>query len=84
MNWVIPPDSSPGAGTPETLTHLLGLIEREGLGALYLAHFTQLTQENLGDPNHPFGPLFVEHVRDVYYAFANTGAWKDIGFQVTD
>ncbi len=83
MNWVIPPDRSSGAGTPETLAHLLDLIEREDVGTLYFQHLAALSAEDLLDRTHPLGSLLVEHVRDVYYAHTNTGAWADIGFKVS-
>jgi len=86
MDWVVPPDSSPGAGSPAGVAHLVSLIESlpPSIAALYDQHLATLEESDLEDPSHPLGPVLVEHVRDVYYSFADTGAWTDIGFKVTD
>ena len=86
MGWVIPPDSSPGAGSPACVAHLIRLVEtlpRE-VQAQYAARLPDLKQDDLSDPGSPFARLFVEHVLDVYYGYPDTGAWGDIGFKVND
>lgn len=83
MEWVIPTDSrSPGAGGPEAVAHLLSLLEQLGEPTLarYRLFLPTLTEADLHNPNHEFAPTFIDHVRDVYYGYADTGAWEDIGF----
>jgi hypothetical protein len=79
-SWVLP-----GANSDACLHHLLALIKSLGepTQATYRQHLPNLTQEDLANPNHPFAPMFIEHVRDTYYAHPDTGAWEEIGFQVT-
>lgn len=83
MNWVIPPDGSPGAGDETTPQALLALIADLGLQDEYAHFLPSLTEADLANPSHPFAPKFIEHVRDVYYASPESGAWEDIGFRVT-
>ena len=85
MNWVIPADSSPGVGTSAGASRLVALIDSQepGVAASYRASLPGLRQTDLADPSHAFAAMFIEHVRDVYYASPDTGAWQDIGFNVT-
>jgi len=86
MNWVIPADSSPGAGTDAGVAVLLDLVDSqdENVVASYRKNLSSLTEAGLADPSNAFAALFIEHVRDVYYAYPETGSWADIGFEVTD
>jgi hypothetical protein len=85
MDWVIPPDSSPGAGTEAVVARLAALVDSLGDHRIqaYRDSIAGLRREDLNDPTHPFAAMFVENVRDVYYAYPDTGAWADIGFVVT-
>lgn len=85
MNWVIPADSSPGAGTGAGASRLVDLIDSQepSIAALYRASLPGLRRADLADSSNVFAAMFVEHVRDVYYAFPETGSWADIGFNVT-
>ena len=83
MEWVIPTDSSPGAGTSETVAALADLVDSLGLQTEYWQHVPKLTQADFNDSANAFANMFVEHVRDVYYATQASGAWSDIGYQVT-
>lgn|GEM_PF-2543955 len=86
MDWVIPPDSSPGAGTEAGINRLIELIDSQypGIAAMYAANLPGLTESDLADSANSFAQLFIEQVRDVYYSFPETGSWADIGFKVTD
>jgi hypothetical protein len=86
MNWVIPPDSSPGAGTDAGVAHLLDLIHSldSSVADAYQRNLRTLSGKTLADPSNAFAAMFAEHVRDVYYAYPDTGSWADIGFVVTD
>ena len=86
MDWVIPPDSSPGAGSTAGVKRLVDLIESLPSNAadLYAASLPKLTAADLDDPANTFAQLFIEHVKDVYYSYPDTGAWADIGFHVKD
>lgn len=86
MNWVIPPDSSPGAGSPACVARMIQMIESQppGLAADYAACLPALQESELADPENRFAQLFIEQVRDVYYSYPETGSWDDIGFKVTD
>ncbi len=86
MEWVIPTDSSPGAGTPACVQRLVDLISSQPsqVAELYRAHLPTLLEADLSDRSNAFAQLFVEHVRDVYYGYPDTGAWADIGFKVSD
>jgi hypothetical protein len=86
MDWVVPPDASPGAGSEAGVRHMLDLLESlpSPVTGLYEQHLEDLREVDLQDLGHPLGPVLVEHVRDVYYSFADTGAWTDMGFKVTD
>ena len=85
MNWVIPADSSPGAGTEAGLTRLLELVDSQdpSVAAAYRSGWAGLREADLADSSNRFAAMFVEHVRDVYYAYPETGSWSDIGFKVT-
>jgi hypothetical protein len=85
MDWVIPPDSSPGAGTEEGVANLARLLDSlsADVGRLYRTHLTSLTEASLADPSNAFAALFIEHVRDVYYGSPDSGAWTDIAFEMT-
>jgi len=84
MEWVIPSDESPGAGTYACMNHLFELIDAFGepATALYKENLRNLNEADLADPNHPLATTFINHVRDVYYGYPDTGAWEDIGFEV--
>ncbi|HLK15493.1 MAG TPA: hypothetical protein VKT78_11875 [Fimbriimonadaceae bacterium] len=83
MDWVIPPDSSPGAGTEAGLRRFLDLLdELHEEPATFAAALGRLSQSDLDDPSNSFAANFVERVRDAYYGSADTGAWSDIGFDV--
>jgi hypothetical protein len=85
MEWVIPTDSTPGAGSDACIEHLVELVGSLGEPVIdrYAKNLPSLKQEDLANTSHPFAPMFIDHVRDVYYAYADTGAWADIGFEVT-
>ncbi|MHB8635221.1 MAG: hypothetical protein ACYC96_01980 [Fimbriimonadaceae bacterium] len=84
MNWIVPADSSDGAGSEAGVARLLELVDSlpEAVGHAYLANVGTLTEGDLGDPANAFAVMFLEHVRDVYYAYPDTGSWADIGFDV--
>src|SRR5579862_7556643 len=86
MNWVIPADSSPGAGTDAGIERLLELIDAldDAVKGAYLVNLGSLTESGLADPSNAFAAMFIDHVRDVYYAYPETGSWADIGFVVTE
>ena len=83
MNWIIPEDSSVGGGSEVGLLRLSQLIDSLRLVDEYKANITGLTRADLDDRSNPFATSFIEHVRDVYYAYPETGSWADIGFKVT-
>ena len=85
MNWVIPADSSAGAGTEVGIERLLELVDSldPTVTNAYQANLASLTQGDLADATNPFAAMFIDHVRDVYYAYSETGSWADIGFVVT-
>jgi hypothetical protein len=83
MEWVIPSDShSDGAGSEVTLRHLLQLLADVGDEAVaeYRAQLPELDLSDLEDPSNKFAQTFIDHVRDVYYGYPDTGAWQDLGF----
>jgi hypothetical protein len=82
MNWVIPADSVPGAGTEVCVRHLLELIDslEDEWALLYRRELPSLQESDLAISDHPFAPHFIDHVRDCYYGHPDTGAWEDIGF----
>jgi hypothetical protein len=88
MDWVIPPDkSSPnhissGAGTDVTLNHLIDLLEDLGDATIaeYRLNLPYLAEADLSDSSNRFGQLFINHVRDTYYGYPDTGAWAELGF----
>jgi hypothetical protein len=85
MDWVIPRDSSPGAGTDAGVRHLIELVESLGERMIieYRTELPNLREEDLDNRSNPFAQRFIDHVRDVYYGYGDTGAWEDIGFKVT-
>ncbi len=85
MEWVIPSDSSPGAGSDSCLLHLGELIDSLGAEWVerYIIRIPTLTEQDLANPADPFASAFINHVRDCYYGYADCGAWEDIGFVVT-
>lgn len=84
MGWVIPEDASPGAGSDAGLNRLLALIKALDIEHAYTANLDRLQPTDLAKPSDEFAQMFIEHVRDVYYATPDTGSWNDIGFEVTD
>lgn len=86
MNWVIPADSSPGAGTDAGVERLLALIASLGpeVESAYAHNLDTLSEADLKASTNAFATMFIEHVRDVYYATPDTGSWSDIRFEVTD
>lgn len=86
MDWVIPPDSTPGAGSDIGVQRMVELIESEPPEVLqtFQRGLPALEEADLADPTHSFAQLFIEMVRDVYYGYPETGSWADIGFKVTD
>jgi len=86
MDWVIPPDSSPGAGTEAGVARLIELVDacEPGIARMYATDIPYLSESDLADETNAFGQLFIGHVRDVYYGFPETGSWADIGFKVSD
>lgn len=86
MDWVIPPDTSPGAGSEACVQRMIELIESEPpeIREQFAAHLPMLEESDLADPENRFVQLFIEMVRDAYYAYPETGSWADIGFKVTD
>jgi len=86
MDWVIPPDSSPGAGSTTGVKRLVDLVKSlpPGVADIFVASLPKLTIADLDDPANAFAQLFIEHVKDVYYSYPDTGAWADIGFRVKD
>lgn len=86
MNWVIPADSSLGAGTDAGVARLIELVDSQerSVAADYRRNLMALTEADLAGPTSAFALMFIEHVRDVYYAYPETGSWADIGFEVTD
>ena len=86
MDWVIPPDSSPGAGTEAGVQRLVDLLATfpHSVQAQYRANLSSLGKQDLNDSNHPFAQLFIERVKDIYYSYPETGAWADIGFRVKE
>ena len=83
MEWVIPTDQTPGAGSDACVQHLEDLVESIGALEQYTTHLPALTEQDLANPIHPFAPMFINHVRDVYYGYADCGAWEDMGYVVT-
>ncbi|HTQ11516.1 MAG TPA: hypothetical protein VMI31_15750 [Fimbriimonadaceae bacterium] len=85
-NWVIPPDSSPGAGAPACLARLEELIRSlpPETRALYESELPGLTEADLDDPSNRCARLLVDHVRDVYYGCPDAGGWEDVGFKVSN
>jgi hypothetical protein len=83
MDWVIPPDSSPGAGSELCVARLLDLLERLGDEAhyRYRRSLPQMVESDFEDTSNEFAQEFIDHVRDVYYGSPDTGAWEDIGFK---
>lgn len=82
MDWVIPPDTSPGAGTEVGARLVMDLVDEQG-GALRRDFDTALPSlrfEDLTDNQNAFAQVFIDVVRDVYYGHAETGSWADIGF----
>jgi hypothetical protein len=79
MGWVIP-----GSGSEACVQHLLDLVRElgESTAAEYELFIPGLSERDLADLGHPFAAEFIEHVRDVYYGYADTGAWQEIGFVV--
>ena len=86
MDWVIPGDNSPGAGAPACVARMAELIESERpeVRDQFVVNLPRLTEADLDNPADRFAQLFIEMVRDVYYAYPETGSWEDIGFKVTD
>jgi len=78
MAWVIP-----GAGSDACLRHLHDLIASQGCLPDYQQRLPELREQDLADPDHEFAAMFIEHVRDVYYGRSDTGAWPEIGYEVT-
>jgi hypothetical protein len=86
MDWVIPPDASPGAGSEMCVRRMLELIGSlpPDVADLYLTNLPDLVEADLADAANSFAQLLIEQVRDVYYAYPESGSWADIGFKVTD
>ncbi|MBI5707224.1 MAG: hypothetical protein HZC36_09580 [Armatimonadetes bacterium] len=86
MDWVIPPDKTPGAGSAVCVQRMVELIEAETPEVLlaFQRGLPALEESDLADPSHRFAQLLIEMVRDVYYGYPETGSWADIGFKVTD
>jgi hypothetical protein len=81
MDWVIPADSSPGASAG--LAQMVRFVEAQGFTDLYKKNLSGLHESDLSDASNAFAQLFIDHVRDVYYTYPQTGSWADIGFKVT-
>lgn len=86
MDWVIPPDATPGAGSAICVQRFEELLEAEPpeVQSAFQNGLPDLRESDLGDEKNSFAQLFVEMVRDVYYGYPETGSWADIGFKVTD
>lgn len=82
MAWVIPDDETPGAGTDflaDRLGELVAALEAE-VSRAYERWIPILQERDLDDQSHPFVPILIRHVRDLYYAYPETGSWAAIGF----
>ena len=62
MDWVIPPDSSTGAGTDAGVARLLDLIDSQdpSVAAAYRQGMAKLGESDLADASNAFAALFVE------------------------
>ncbi len=86
MDWIIPPDSSPGAGTDAGVERLLELVASlpSAAQAGFTAQLMRLQPADLDDSSNAFAQQLIDLVRDVYYGYSDSGAWADLGFRVRE